>query len=220
LLENEEEIMSCSQCRGLESLFDNKTATRELRHYRRKGPSKTTRILIDVLKAEGIAGMTLLDIGGGVGAIQHELINAGVSSAINVDASTAYIEAAREEAKRQGHTDRMSYHRGNFVDLASNIEPVDIVTLDRVICCYHDMPALVGLSSKLAGKFYGLVYPRDIWWVKIGIAIINFGLWIQRNPFRIFIHPTEVVEAVLRSNGLKRRFHRQTSLWQVVVYAR
>ncbi len=210
--------MNCCQCRGMESLFSDKTAAGDLKAYRKKGPSKTTRMLINALKAQGVEEMTLLDIGGGVGAIQHELLKSGAGSAVNVDASTAYIKAAKDEAQRQNHANQVSYHHGNFVDLAPNIAPVDIVTLDRVICCYHDMPALVGLSSQKAGKLYGVVYPRDTWWTKIGVAVMNFGLWVSRNPFRVFVHPTEAVEAVVRGNGLERRFYRKTWLWQVAVY--
>ncbi len=69
--------MSCAQCQGIERMFDRRAAERELRQYRAAGPGGTTRLLIDALKAEGVAGLTLLDIGGGVGAIQHELLRAG-----------------------------------------------------------------------------------------------------------------------------------------------
>jgi magnesium-protoporphyrin O-methyltransferase len=171
-------------------------------------------------KAEDATEMTLLDIGGGVGAIQHRLLNAGVNRATNVDASTAYIKAAQGEAERLGHSDRVSYHHGNFVDLAPEIVPADIVTLDRAICCYHDMPALVGLSAARAAKFYGLVYPRDTWWLKIGVTIINLFSWLLRWEYRFFVHPTEAVETVLHNNGLREYFHRKTFLWQVAVYAR
>lgn len=212
--------MNCCQCQGIEIEFDAKRAAKELESYRRQGPGRTTRMLIDALKAEGLSSMTLLDVGGGVGAIQHELLSAGLSSVTNVDASRAYIEAAREEAGRQGHTDRISFQCGDFVDLAPDIPPADIVTLDRVICCYPDMQALVGLSSARARKYYGAVYPRDTWWLKIGFAVIDLFLRIRRDPFRIFLHPTEAVDAVVRRNGLVQRFYRKTALWQVVVYAR
>jgi magnesium-protoporphyrin O-methyltransferase len=212
--------MNCCQCQGIERFFDDKVAARELKDYRRKGPGKTTRWLIEALVAEGVAGKTLLDIGGGVGVIQHELLQAGAGSATNVDASSAYLNAARQEAERRGYVERVNYHFGNFVELASQIEPVDIVTLDRVICCYHDMIALVGLSAARAGALYGVVYPRATWWMKLGVKIINNVSWLTRNPFRIFVHPTPAVEAVIHANGLKQRFHRQTLLWQVVVYGR
>jgi 2-polyprenyl-3-methyl-5-hydroxy-6-metoxy-1,4-benzoquinol methylase len=133
----------------------------ELHTYLHRGPARTTRLLLDVLRAEGVEATILLDIGGGVGAIQLEMLVAGVRSATDVDASGAYLEIAREEAQRRGYGDRLTYRHGDFVELAQEIEPADIVTLDRVVCCYHNMPALVGASSAKARQLYGLVYPRD-----------------------------------------------------------
>lgn len=210
--------MNCCQCQGIEMEFNRKVAADDLKRYRQKGPDRTTRMLIDALKAEGIQGMTLLDIGGGVGVIQHELLKAGVRSATGVDASTAYIEVAKEEAQRRGHADRINLHHGDFVALAPNIPAADIVTLDRVICCYHHMEGLLGRSSEKARKFYGVVYPRDTWWMKISLPIINFFYWLRRSPFRTFLHLSAAVDAVVRANGLKRRHYSQTIVWQVVVY--
>ena len=212
--------MDCCQYRGMESQFDRGEAERKLRAYRRRGPVLSTRILLDALVAEGVAGMTLLDIGGGVGAIQHELLKAGAARATDVDVSNAYLDAARAEAARQGHADRATFHHGDFVALADEIAPAAIVTLDRVICCYHDMPALVGRSSAKATRLYGLVYPRDTWWVRAGLKAENAMLWLQRTPFRVFAHRSAEVDAVVRRNGLERRFKRNAGPWQVVVYAR
>ena len=166
--------MDCCQCKGIESLFNQKEAQAKLKAYRKDGPAKTTRMLIDALVSEGIVGATLLDIGGGVGAVQHELLRAGVARATGVDASTAYVKAAQEEAERQGHSDRITYNHANFVELAPQISAADIVTLDRVICCYHDMHSLVSLSVAKAGKLYGLVYPRDTWWMRAAVSLGNF----------------------------------------------
>ena len=77
-----------------------------------------------------------------------------------MEASAAYLAAAREETARRGHTDRLKAHHGDFVALAPEIPSADIVTLDRVICCYRDMPALVAQSAARARKLYGVVYPR------------------------------------------------------------
>lgn len=212
--------MNCCQCQGIEAEFDQKKAARKLETYRAHGADLTTRILIDALKAEGVEGMTLLDIGGGVGAIQHELLRSGVQSVTSVEASSAYIAAARAEHVRQGHADRVALRHGNFVDLAAGLPPFDIVTLDRVICCYHDMQALVGLSAARARKLYGVVYPRDTWWMKIGFPIENFFYRLQQSSFRTFLHPTAAVESLVRSLGLERRFYRHTLVWQVAIYAR
>src|SRR3990172_12928240 len=158
--------MSCAQWQGIERMSDRRAAERELRQYRAAGPGGTTRLLIDALKAEGVAGLTLLDIGGGVGAIQHELLRAGVRSATAVDASSAYLDAAQAEAARLGHADQVVYHHGDFVEMVPRIEPHDIVTLDRVICCYHALEALVGLSALRPRPLYPLLFPRDTWWIR------------------------------------------------------
>ncbi len=210
----------CSHCDGLENLFDQQTAAGELAAYRKRGPSASTRRLLDALRREGVAQQTLLDIGGGVGAIQHELIKSGVESAVDVDASSAYIAAAKEEAGRQGHADKVRYYRGNFVDLAPEIESADIVTLDRVICCYPDVRSLVSLSSERARRLYGLVYPRDSWWARLAARGLNLWMRLQRSAYRFSVHPSAEVDAIVRANGLTPRFHRAGIFWQVVVYAR
>jgi magnesium-protoporphyrin O-methyltransferase len=212
--------MDCCQCKGIESVFNENEARRNLESYRKNGPAKTTQMLIEALRAQGIEGMSLLDIGGGVGAIQQELLRDGVERAVAVDASNAYLKAARQEAERQGNAGRVTYQHGNFVSMAPDIAPADIVTLDRVICCYHDVYSLVALSAEKARSLYGLVYPRDTWWIKLGIWAGNAWLWMSRNPFRAFAHPSRKVEGLVRERGLTRRYHRTSGFWQVVVYAR
>ena len=212
--------MDCCQCKGFETVFDEKEARTRLRSYRKNGPAKTTRLLIEALKAQGVEGMTLLDIGGGVGAIHHELLRDGVERATGVDASAAYVKVARKEAERQGHAERVSYHQGNFVELAPSLPQADIVTLDRVICCYHDVQARVRLSVGKAGSLYGLVYPQDTWWTHVMVWADNLWMRIRRNPFRGFVHPEPVIQALVREGGLTRRYHRLSGPWQVAVYAR
>jgi Methyltransferase domain len=212
--------LNCCQCQGIEELFSQQYVAKEVARYRAKGPDKTTRMLVDAIKKEGVAGDTLLDIGGGVGAIQHGLLEAGLEHATDVEASSAYLAAARAESQRRGYLERVSYHQGNFVDLASEIAPADIVTLDRVICCYPDMEKLVSLSVARAGKLYGLVYPRDTWWIRSGLAVGNLFFKLRRSAYRGFVHPTKNVEAILAGVGLRRQYYHQTLLWQVVVFAR
>jgi magnesium-protoporphyrin O-methyltransferase len=212
--------MSCSQCQGIEDFFSEAFVAKELHRYRRQGPDKTTRMLTDALKGSGVHSLTLLDIGGGLGAIQHEMFAAGVESATDIDASAAYIAAARAESERRGFAERVSYKHGNFVDMAEHLPAADIVTLDRVICCYPGMEKMVRLSAARARKYYGLVYPRDTWWMRAGIAIENLFYRIQRNPYRAYIHATEAVEALIMGEGLKRRFHKRTLAWQVALFAR
>ena len=94
------------------------------------------------------------------------------------------------------------------------------MTLDKVICCYDDMDELVGLSSKLAQKIYAVVYPRDNWWTKLLLPIINFYPKIKGSSFRVFIHPSNKVEEIIFNNGLKQNFYAITLFWQVAIYTR
>lgn len=212
--------MNCCQCQGIEKEFNQRVAAGELKHYRQHGPAKTTQYLLEALQQQPLHGQTLLDIGGGIGAIQHALLDAGLAGATNVDASKAYLNAAREEAQRKGHIEKVRYHHGDFVALASEIDPADIVTLDRVLCCYPDMQALVDLSAARARRVYGLVFPRDRWWIKSFRVIFNLVMRLRRSPFRFFVHSTQEVDAVAAKYGLKKTLHREFFIWQMIVYTR
>ncbi|HMK08824.1 MAG TPA: methyltransferase [Anaerolineales bacterium] len=210
--------MICPQCQGIEREFGGREARAQLRRYRRRGPSATTRDLVQALAALGVEGSTLLDIGGGVGAVQHGLLAAGARHARSVDASFAYGEVAAQEAARRGLADRIEASHGDFVALAPSLPRADVVTLDRVICCYHDMQSLVTLSAAKARRLYGLVYPRDSLWLRPAFAAANLLLRLRRSTFRIFQHPSAAVDAAVEGQGLRRAFRRTHGIWQVVVF--
>jgi hypothetical protein len=213
--------MACSQCQsGGANRFGRRQAEGRLKRYHKKGPDKTTRMLLDALADEGVEGLTLLDIGGGIGAIALELLKAGVTSATEIEASPAYVTVARAEAAQQGVSERVTCQEGDFVAVAPDTPAAGIVTLDRVICCYPDMPALVGQSAARAARLYGAVYPRDTWWVRAIRTAANPVLRLLRIPLRLYIHRTAAVDAVIRGAGLAPRIHRDAGYWQVVVYAR
>ena len=212
--------MECNQCEGIENSIGDKIANFDLKRYRKKGAGGFTKVLLDTLKAAGVEGMRLLDIGGGVGAIQHALLQAGVSRATSVDASSAYLKASQEEAERLGHADRLTQHFGDFVDMASEIEEAELVTLDKVLCCFDNMKDLVRLSAEHASKFYALIYPKDKWWVKAMNNLENIVHSVRRSQFRSFIHATDSVDAIGRAAGLKPYFRSYRFYWQIVIYQR
>ena len=184
------------------TFYNQKKAASELRKYREKGPIPSTKALIDALVAEGVEGATVLDIGGGIGAVQHELLAAGAAHVTSVDASASYLEAAREEASRRGVEDRVTYRHGDFVELAESVPPADIVTLDRVINVYPDWQRLVELSAARAQRLYGLVYPRNTPMVRFVIFAMNLILRLRREPVRAAIRPADEIERIARENGL------------------
>jgi hypothetical protein len=204
----------------IESVFNDKLAACDLRRYRKKGPKRSTRLLLDALKAGGVEGKTLLDIGGGIGAIQHELLDAGAGSATSVEASGPYLKVAKQESERRGHDGRADFRYGDFVELASEIEPADVVTLDRVICCYPDMERLVGLSTARARELYGVVYPRDTGLVRLGFAMVNLVLRLLRKPMRAFVHRSADLEALVHASGLTSELSTRAGAWSVALYRR
>ena len=213
--------MGCCQCQGIENMFDKKAAKRELKRYLKKGPSKTTNMLLNAIHKKGVKGLDFLDIGGGIGAIQYDLIKAGALNGTSIEASSAYIDVVKEEAlQNDGLVKGVNFMHGDFTSVASDVDSADIVTLDKVICCYDDMVELVGLSSKLARKIYAVIYPRDVWWTKLFLPMMNFYPRIKSSSFRAFIHPTKKVEEIIFGNELKRNYYATTLFWQVAIFTR
>jgi magnesium-protoporphyrin O-methyltransferase len=175
-------------------------------------------MLIDALTTEGVEGATVIDIGGGIGALQHELLAAGATDVTSIDASHAYIQAAREESERRGLTGRVTYYHGDFLELAETIPPADIVTLDRVINVYPDWKQVIRVSAARARRLYGLVYPRDTLPVRMVVRVMNLVVW--RGPVHASVRSPEVIERLTREAGLVRCFSKTTGPWQVAVYRR
>jgi magnesium-protoporphyrin O-methyltransferase len=213
-------MQCCAQCQGIETLFDEKLARRDLEDYRRHGLDRETRLLVEALAAQGVEGAALLDIGGGVGAVQHALIAAGAARAVSIDASGGYTKVAREENEARGLADRIAQRHGNFVELAPQVETADVVTLARVICCYDDMRGLVSASAGKAGRLYGLIYPRDSWWARGAMAAQHALARLFGWKMRFFAHRTADVDALVRAAGLAPFYWRKLFFWQVVVYGR
>jgi magnesium-protoporphyrin O-methyltransferase len=203
-----------------DTVFTGKRAAKDLKRYRRKGPDATTSLLIDSLKSAGVRGKTLLDIGGGIGVIDHELLAAGADSAVHVEASEPFVRAASEEAGRRGTAARLQFRRGDFVTLAGEIDSADLVTLDRVICCYRDMEQLVTASAGRAREMYGVVIPRERRLTKVMALGINLIFRITRNPFRFYVHPSRSIDRVVERAGLSAAFVKDTLIWRVAVYRR
>lgn len=176
--------------------------------------------MLRLMGEAGIDDADVLDIGGGVGAIQQALLAAGAARAISVDASSAYTRAAERYAQEEGFADQVVRIHGDFTVVAPRLETTDIVTLDRVLCCFDDMPALVSASASKAARFWGAVYPRDFWIARFGMALMRGVMSLLRNPMRFYVHRTEDVDVVLRQQGLEQRLRQYSGVWQVVIYER
>ena len=210
----------CSHCQDAGNIFDNKTAKKELRRYLRRGHKKTTRLLLDEIKKDGVSGLTLLDIGGGIGVISFDLLESGLECSVSVDASPAYQSVVRGEAERRGVAEKVEQVFGDYTEVCDGISDADIVTLDRVVCCYPDMEKLLDRSVDKSRRYYGLVYPRDRWMVRLAVHLGNLYFRMRRNDFRTFVHSPEVMDAGVRGKGFRVIAKRQTVAWEVAVYER
>jgi len=207
-------------CDGGFEIFDEKSAEEDLQRYRRRGPDDTTAMLVEMIRERGVDGSDVLDIGGGIGVIDHELLRAGAGHAVLVDASAPAVQAARSEARRRGTLDRLEFVDGDFVSHASNVDVADIVTLDRVICCYPDVESLVRLSATRARSLYGLVLPRDRRLLRWSLPLLNAWFRLRGFRYRTFLHSNARVDELVADAGLRPAGEQRTFVWRVVLYER
>lgn len=212
--------MTCGHCVGAGRIFGERRARAELRRLRRRGPRGSTGRLIDLLAAEGVGGARVLDIGAGVGGVHLSLLGAGASEALHVDASAAYQSASRGEAVRRGLADRVRYVAGDYLDVAAGLPPADVVCLDRVVCCYPDMPALVSRSAAAAGRTWGVVFPVDRFWSRALMGLGNLWFRITGNAFRAFVHPEEAIRRTAEAAGLALARTDRVGMWRVQIFRR
>jgi 16S rRNA G966 N2-methylase RsmD len=188
--------------------------------YRKNGPDAESRELVDVLVQQGIEGATAVDIGSGIGAIGHALVAAGIAQLTDVDGSPAFLAAARDEAARLGREERWQFVEGDYVALADEIGPAEVMTLGRVVCCYEDWRGLVAASTARTHRLYGLVYPVSRWWIRAGATLANAVVGLFRPGDRIYIHPDQEVDAAVRAAGFEAIHARRGTFWQTAVYRR
>lgn len=206
-------------CRVTEQQFDARVAARDVRRYRRKGVEFTTRALRDALRARA-PGATLLDIGAGIGALAFELLDAGARHATMVDMSAAYLAASREEASRRQRLHQVTWIHGDFVAVAAGVATADIVTLDRVVCCYPRFEPLLLQALEHARLCVAFSYPRDRWYVRGVMSADNLVRGLAGNPFRTFVHSAGAMHDVMRRHDF-RLVDRATSVaWCADMYER
>jgi magnesium-protoporphyrin O-methyltransferase len=199
--------------------FDGKVARQDLERYRTKGPNPTTRLLREgVLGAGG--GESLLDVGAGIGALSVELLNAGIGWAVAVDASPAYVATARAHAEARGLGERLRVVEGDFTAVEGIGEPADVVTMDRVVCCYPEFRPLLERALLNGRRLFAYSYPLDRWYVRIAVALENLARAAARNPFRAVVHSAREMDACIADQGFQRVSRAKTLAWCVDVYAR
>jgi magnesium-protoporphyrin O-methyltransferase len=210
----------CTGYCAAEAQFNRKVAQRDLRRYRRRGADATTRLILAELRRWPLEGWRLLDVGGGIGVISRELADTGVASATIVEASPAYLEVARREVGTRYGPRPTQFILGDFAVIANTLPDADVVTLDRVVCCYPDAEALLRQAAGRARQLLAFTYPRDRWYVRTLIVLENLWLRLTGKKFRAFVHAPERMTAVLEAAGLVRATRRETLVWTLDLYRR
>jgi magnesium-protoporphyrin O-methyltransferase len=193
--------------------------TKKFRAYRKGQLEATTRVLRDTVIDLGLNGGSLLDIGGGFGALTFELMDRGMTHATIVDASAAYSAMAHQEAVRRGRSKSTEVITGDVVELGSTLPLAKLVTLDRVVCCYPHYQPMLEEAARHAEQAVGLSYPRDRWFVRAGNWIDNVKR-AHRTAFRTFVHPPSEIQAVVERAGFELSQRRMTVAWSIDVYIR
>jgi magnesium-protoporphyrin O-methyltransferase len=213
-------MSDCCTPKGYSQVFSERGARSQARSYRRNGLDATSRRIVDLLKEQGVDGLTLLEVGGGIGAIQIELLKAGLARAVSVELTSTYEATATELLRDAGLEDRVDRRVMDFVNAGSDIEAADIVVMNRVICCYPDMPRLAGAAADHAASTLVVSFPKERWWSRVVMWMANVGMGIARREFRIYLHPTNQIVATGERHGLKLATDRPGVFWEIAAFKR
>jgi 2-polyprenyl-3-methyl-5-hydroxy-6-metoxy-1,4-benzoquinol methylase len=211
-------MVCCSRYCAAEVQFDGKVAERDLRRYRHRGATGITKLMLTELRRW--QGAEMLDVGGGIGVISMELADSGMATATVVEASPAYLEVARNEVGARYGSRPTQFVLGDFSAVANTLMDADVVTLDRVVCCYPDAEALLRSAAIRARRLVAFSYPRDRWYMRVTTALQNWWRRLKGNPFRTFVHPPRRMAAVLEAAGFVRIARQGTFVWVLDLYHR
>jgi SAM-dependent methyltransferase len=210
----------CAHARGLNDIFDERQAREEMRRYWKKGIDRHARKIVEALAVRGLAGASVLEVGGGIGGLHVELLRRGAARATDVDIAAAYITAAQSVAERLGLREQVEYHQADFASTAGDLPPADIVVMHRVICCYPDMPTLIAAAAGHAGRLLALSFPHGAWYMRLGQRIFNAGLWMQRSGYRFYVHDPAAIQRVAAAAGIKPVQEIASWPWRIALFER
>jgi SAM-dependent methyltransferase len=211
-----------SACCGpaYDRFFGARQARRDAKRYRRRGLDETAQRLVDELVERGVEGASVLEVGGGIGDLDLELLGRGAERAVVVELSKGYDEEARALAAEAGAESRIERRHGDFADEETSVEPADVVVMHRVVCCYPDPELLVGAAARHARRLLALSLPRDTWWMRLGLGAAN--VWFRlRGGIQAYVHPPAEVVRIAEAAGLATLLdERSTRIWRIAVFER
>ena len=209
-------MASCCPPQGYGDVFGAKQARRDARRYRKKGLDKTAELLVE--NAGELEGASVLEVGGGVGAVGLEFLKRGASHATNIELSPEYDAEARDLADEAGFEDRVERQVGDFA--RDGVASADIVALHRVVCCYPDYGELLGAASEHARQALVFSFPRETWWWRLAIGAMNAFMRLRRREFRAYVHPIAALLAVPAIHGLTLHLEHEGRVWRMAAFRR
>ena len=209
--------MNCCTPTGYHAIFGAKTVERDARRYRRKGLTGSARWLLRSLANDGIEERSVLEIGGGIGSLQIELLKAGAARAANVEIIDSYELAAHSLITEHNLASRIERHIADFAQHPDETPAADIVIMHRVICCYPDPDALMTASCDQARDRVAITIPRQTWWVRLGFWTMNAWFRLRRIPFRAYVHPPQRMLEVAASRDFHTTHHARGPLWESLI---
>jgi hypothetical protein len=213
-------VTHCCRAGACEEIFTGRFARRSLENLRRKGLGDVERRMVAIASEPGVEGARILEIGGGVGALQAELLDAGAARGEVVELVAAYEPYARELARERGLEERTSFRVLDVLEEPEAVEPADVVLLNRVVCCSPDGVELARRSAALSTRTLVLSFPRDVFWVRFGLRVVNAGLAVFGRSFRVFAYPRRALVAAAEGEGLGFAGGWRGTLWELTAFRR
>ncbi len=213
-------VSSCCDPAAYQATFGERFARRMARRYRKRGLDRTQQRMLGFLTERGLDGATILEIGGGVGELQIELMRRGAASATNLEISTHYEEEARRLLDEAGLEGRATRRMLDIATAPDDVEDADVVVLHRVVCCYPDYERLLAAAGSHARQLLVFSYPPRNLVTRLALGVETLAQRLRRNDFRGYVHPPQAMVAVLRDQGLTPRFHHHSTAWDVAGFER
>jgi magnesium-protoporphyrin O-methyltransferase len=157
----------------------------------------------------------VLEIGGGVGEIQIELLKRGAQRAVNLELSSAYEDEAARLVRRAGLQGRADRRLHDIAAAQDDVEAADVVVLHRVVCCYPDYERLLGAAADHARRLLVFSYPPRNRVSRLLVGTQNLLFRLLGREFRTFAHPPAAMVGVLQSRGLEQTFAHRALVWRV-----
>jgi predicted RNA methylase len=176
--------------------------------------------MVDEVRRRGVERATVLELGGGVGALQIELLRVGAAQAVNVELSPEWEEAAGELARENDVEDRIERRVADAVADATVLAPADVVVMNRVVCCYPDPDALMTVAAEHATRLLVVSFPRDRPLVRLINRLANAWMRLRRIDFRSFVHSERQIVASAHRSGLRTVTEHRDFAWRAVAFAR